>query len=342
MQIASEYGSPNASRPVATIILRAFNQEDFVGDAVRSCFDQTYTPLEIILSDDCSSDGTWQVIKSMAESYTGRHRVVTNRNPENLGIVGHTNKTMQMATGKLILSCAGDDIAAPEKTDRLVKEWAKRPDTTKAVSSGYMSMSLEGVDLGPVSALRSRSRKPEPGALEVIRNRAWCVGAATMWHRDVIDVFGQIPSVARAEDNSLLLRAALLGEVRYVDESLLRKRVGGVSNPTGKPIIDAYFSRARTTCQNRIATVDAFLFDIALADPRLKRALTKACHRRRGPLEFERELGGLERSARLARLPAAVFKAFSRFDSGYLGAALKYSFPDTYIAYRSRRYESRE
>ena len=326
------------TRPLATIIVRAYNQESIVSDAIESCFRQTYSPLEIILSDDCSSDGTWTIIEKMAAGYTGPHKVIATRNPENLGIVEHTNKTMERASGLLILSCAGDDIALPERTERLVSEWSASPETAKAVSSGYIKMSLEGEDLGVVSALRSMRRKAEPTALDVAKNRAWCVGAATLWHRDVIDVFGPIPPSAWAEDRSLLLRAAVLGEVRYIDTALLRKRMGGISNPTGKPIVEGYFRRAKKMCIKEIGTMQALLQDIEASQSESEHALKAACKRRLGELLFEKELGELDRRGRLAHLPGAFLRTALNLRPGYLAAGLKYSFPDAYTAYRRRRY----
>ena len=61
-------------RPLVTFALLAYNQERFVREAVRAAFEQTYRPLEIILSDDCSQDGTFEVLMNMAQSYTGPHK----------------------------------------------------------------------------------------------------------------------------------------------------------------------------------------------------------------------------------------------------------------------------
>ena len=52
-------------------------------------FAQIYSPFEIILSDDCSPDGTFKIMQEMVEAYKGPHEFVLNRNEENLGIGGH-------------------------------------------------------------------------------------------------------------------------------------------------------------------------------------------------------------------------------------------------------------
>ena len=48
--------APTPDRPLVTFALFAYNQEQYIREAVEGAFSQTYEPLEIILSDDCSSD----------------------------------------------------------------------------------------------------------------------------------------------------------------------------------------------------------------------------------------------------------------------------------------------
>lgn len=75
--------------PLITIAVFAYNQEEFIRDAVNGAFSQTYSPLEIILSDDCSSDRTFEIMQEMANTYQGPHRVICRRNPFNLGTALH-------------------------------------------------------------------------------------------------------------------------------------------------------------------------------------------------------------------------------------------------------------
>ena len=63
-------------RALVTFALFAYNQEKFIREAVEGAFSQTYEPLEIILSDDYSSDRTFEIIERMAAEYTGPHRVI--------------------------------------------------------------------------------------------------------------------------------------------------------------------------------------------------------------------------------------------------------------------------
>jgi glycosyltransferase involved in cell wall biosynthesis len=88
--------------PLVSFVLIAYNQEQFIAEAIQGAFAQTYSPLEIILSDDCSRDGTFRIMEEMANAYHGPHTVILNRNPKNLGIGGHVNRVMELAQGEWI------------------------------------------------------------------------------------------------------------------------------------------------------------------------------------------------------------------------------------------------
>jgi cellulose synthase/poly-beta-1,6-N-acetylglucosamine synthase-like glycosyltransferase len=79
--------APSATdRPLVSILLIAYNQEKQIADAVRSALAQTYTPLEIIISDDASSDATFTTIEAAIAGYRGPHKVIARRNAANQGI----------------------------------------------------------------------------------------------------------------------------------------------------------------------------------------------------------------------------------------------------------------
>ena len=325
-------------RPLVTMVLVAYCQENIVAEAIQGCFDQTYQPLEIIVSDDCSQDGTWTTIKDLVAKYQGPHKVVTNRNPKNLGIVRHVNKVLQMASGTLIVACAGDDISMPERTERLVKAWMTDSSTIKSISSACQKITWEGEVIGTVSAFRSLSHAAEPSAMQVIRNRAYCLGATMMWHRDVIDHFGEIPQTSHAEDGPLLLRATLIGRACYVDEPLIKHRVGGVSNPTGTTIIDDYFQHSGEICKKRMQTMSAMITDLSRFTSHDVRNLLKVGRRRLKLLEFENELNNLSLVERRASISIAIWKTLNTGQITYILKSLIYAFPGAYLSYRRRRY----
>ena len=132
-------------RPLATFCLFSYNQEKFIKQAVESAFAQTYEPLEIILSDDHSSDNTFEILQTIAASYSGPHKVYCIKQKHNLGTVNHIIEVARRARGNLIVIAAGDDISNPNRVEVLIKEWQKTK--ASALCSFHDEISEDGTVL---------------------------------------------------------------------------------------------------------------------------------------------------------------------------------------------------
>lgn len=128
--------------PLVTYALFTFNQENFISDAVKSAFAQDYEPLEIIISDDGSTDRTFEIIEEMVAEYRGKHRVIINKNNPNIGTINHVIKISNMASGCFFVVAAGDDISYPNRVSCLVENWKKT--NAMAVVSKYDEISENG------------------------------------------------------------------------------------------------------------------------------------------------------------------------------------------------------
>lgn len=113
----------DGGRPLVTFALFAYNHERYVREAVEAAFAQTYEPLEIILSDDCSTDHTFEIMQEMAAAYRGPHEVWVNRTEENLGLFRHVLDVGGKLKGKLLVLAASDDVSKPQRTEQLVELW---------------------------------------------------------------------------------------------------------------------------------------------------------------------------------------------------------------------------
>ncbi len=110
-------------RPLVTFLIISYNQAPFIREAVEAVFAQDYQPLQIVLSDDCSSDDTFRIMQQMAADYDGPHQVVVRQTPRNSGTVGHVMNAIPHCQGELILLAAGDDKSRPNRTSRTFEEW---------------------------------------------------------------------------------------------------------------------------------------------------------------------------------------------------------------------------
>lgn len=231
MSILSTKAMPETSESaqiLASFLLIAYNQEKYIREAVEGALSQTYSPLEIILSDDCSRDETFSVMQEMAAKYHGPHKIILNRNESNLGLIGHINRVIPMTTGKWIVLAAGDDISMPERTYRSLKI-AYCNEQARSIFVGYK----------PIEGLPDFRDLPEqvPGIRRfpetLDSHGAFGLGACQAIHREVWEHFGPLPSQLHREDALLPFRASLLGCVVIDGETEVRYRVSPESLSKG-------------------------------------------------------------------------------------------------------------
>ncbi|WP_164920656.1 glycosyltransferase family 2 protein [Thermosynechococcus vestitus] len=146
--IIRTYGKKNlpdgtTDRPLVTFAVFAYNQEKYIREAVEDAFAQTYSPLEIILSDDCSSDGTFEIMKQMACEYRGPHRVLVRQSELNFGTALHVSAVAKMACGELLVVAAGDDVSFPHRVEMLVEKWLKSNKEPVLLHSAMIQVSEE-------------------------------------------------------------------------------------------------------------------------------------------------------------------------------------------------------
>lgn len=94
-----------------SVIVITYNQEDLLPAALNSLFSQPVLPYEIIIGDDCSTDGTWDVIQTFYKQYPQIIRPI--RHSHNLGIFQNINTLKPLPTGDIVSILAGDDFYEP-------------------------------------------------------------------------------------------------------------------------------------------------------------------------------------------------------------------------------------
>lgn len=97
-------------RPLVSVLIPVFNGENHLKECVESAVRQTYRPLEIIVSDNASTDGTWNLCRALADQYT---EVRISQNNENIGPVRNWQRCVELAQGSFGKFLYADDLLAP-------------------------------------------------------------------------------------------------------------------------------------------------------------------------------------------------------------------------------------
>jgi glycosyltransferase involved in cell wall biosynthesis len=103
--------------PLVSVILPCYNCSKYIEEAILSIINQTYKNLEIIITDDCSTDNSLQIIESLAKI---DNRIIVIKNRENLKLIKTLNNMIDMAHGKYIARMDGDDISMVDRISRQV------------------------------------------------------------------------------------------------------------------------------------------------------------------------------------------------------------------------------
>ena len=227
--------------PRITLLLFAFNQVALVGDAVRACLAQEGEPLEIVLSDDASTDGTFVELQRLAAAYGGPHHVRVRRNAVNLGVGAHYNAAVADCGGQLIVTAAGDDISLPHRVRTLAAAWDATGQEVDLLASHLIDTDAQGNDVG-VLRVDNLAVWRSPG--QWVHKRPYVVGASHAFTRRLFDRFGPIRADLPYEDQVMALRASCMGGGITLDEPLVRYRRGGLSAASAKRLDAAGYRRA--------------------------------------------------------------------------------------------------
>lgn len=208
------------------MILLAYNQERTVSLAAASCLAQDCEPIEIILSDDASTDRTFALLQEAAAAYRGPHRVCARRNAENLGIGAHYNELLAVSHGQLLVSAAGDDISEPDRVRRLLAAWDGTDGRADLMASHVVDLDGDGQSHGLV---RVDDLSVYGGPQDWASRRPYIIGAGHAFTRRMMERFGPMSRDVFYEDQVMVFRAIASGGAVTVDAPLVRYRRGGTS-----------------------------------------------------------------------------------------------------------------
>lgn len=216
-----------------SVIIPAYNESDSITDAIDSVLGQTYTDLELIVVDDCSSDDTPQVVQAYSDP-----RVTYIRHGRNQGASAARNTGIDVAGGDYIALLDSDDTWHPTKLEKQVSCLASRSDEWIAVycDAEYESdLSVDGI----ISRYlyRNEENRGIEGSEELIQRlitgEASVAAGSTLLAKSeyVREIGGFDEEFARHQDWEFLIRLLEHGKCAYVDEKLVTVKRAGSPSP---------------------------------------------------------------------------------------------------------------
>jgi glycosyltransferase involved in cell wall biosynthesis len=228
---------PVSPMPRLSIGLPVYNGEKFLPQALDCLLAQTFRTFEIIVSDNASTDRTWQICREYASRDT---RIRYLRNDTNLGAIANFNRTFELSAAPLFKWAAHDDLYHSVYLESCVRLLDEDPAVVLAHSGtafirddgqAFPIDSDSGAYVDPKTGDRQRPDSPTIGDSPIAVARFWQVLAHAHWgshmfgiiRREALRQTRLLPNFA-GSDRAMLAELALLGRFRSVPERLYLKR----------------------------------------------------------------------------------------------------------------------
>ena len=226
-----------SAQPLISVIITSYNYRHFIARAIDSVRAQTYPNLEIVIVDNCSTDGT---VAAIEEQYRADPRVRVFVNERNVGELENSNRGFAHSTGAFVLWLSADDWLLPHHIERLYAVFEREPQLDVVHSGAYFADAQERVH----SLRRMAGQLPfdyvdaRDEALDMFLTNCPLCWPTALFRRSVfIDVGPEDIDGPHASDWEMQIRIALAGKrFAYLsDPSTVLRMHGGQG--TGKDYV---------------------------------------------------------------------------------------------------------
>jgi glycosyltransferase involved in cell wall biosynthesis len=220
--VSAEVGQAVDAPPLVSIGVPLHNGERYLREALDSLLAQDYSNLEVVISDNASSDATQRI----CEEYAARDcRVAYHRVDQNMGAIWNFNHVFELTRGEYFMWAAYDDLRAPRFVSACVDALKERPEAVMCCTLiDFIDEEGRPLQTGLVAYAGGPTGKSRIERVrEIAHGEAW-FGVYGLARRSVLE------TVRRATptwgfDVVLLLEMCLLGPVRVLPDRLFSYRL---------------------------------------------------------------------------------------------------------------------
>lgn len=215
------------NEPTVSVILLCHNQSPFVAEALQSVWQQAYAPIQLIVVDDASTDGSTEVIKNLLKD---KPQVPFVGLRENRGNCAAFNEGLKLATGKYIIDLAADDVLMPERVGEQVEFFESLGEEYGVIYSNARYIDKNG-DLIK-NHFSNKSDPPQHDVYEEIISTYFIPPPTMMMRKKVLDELGGYDNSLAYEDFDFWVRSARKYKYAYQPLVLtaIRKVEGSLSS----------------------------------------------------------------------------------------------------------------
>ncbi len=222
--------------PLVSVLLPAFNHADYVHAAVESVLAQTCRDLELVVIDDASTDATWSVLQSFADS-----RLRLQRHDANLGSHATLNELLGLARGTFIAIINSDDVFHPGRLAACIE-------TLQATEADLVGTDITLIDetgqpltehwwVNAFAELKQSWIDTQDWAATLMEGNVFMTTANFCFRRSWLDAVGEFDNLRYVLDYEWLLRGLAMGKkLAWLDTPLLSYRLHPQNTIAEKPL----------------------------------------------------------------------------------------------------------
>lgn len=210
-----------------SVAMTTYNGEKYIIKQIESILSQSKKVDEIIIVDDKSNDKTVEIIKKL-----NCPLIHIYQNQKNLGYIDNFYKAIALTKGDYVFLSDQDDIWEKDKVEKSLSV-LQDSDTNMAVCTGFSLIDQLGnpiIDINNYQINRFILKKHKYIEDITLKRLAFgniVQGCTCCLKRDVIDVYLEIHNKEVIHDYQLMLIAASMGNVKYLNEPLIKYRLHG-------------------------------------------------------------------------------------------------------------------
>lgn len=220
---------------MVTILMATYNGELYLEEQIESILQQTCTGWELIIQDDCSSDGTVAIALKYVKQNPNKMRIVKREYPSS-SAKNNFFSMLKFAKGKYVMTCDQDDVWLPTKVEVTLNEM-QRLEAERGFDRPLLvhtDLRVVNYDLSVIteSMFKRQNLDNRRDKLNNLVVQNIVTGCTMMVNRALLDMVYEAPKEAMMHDWWFALIASAFGKIGFVDQSTVLYRQHG-SNEVG-------------------------------------------------------------------------------------------------------------
>lgn len=230
--------------PLVSVLIPAYNHENYIQETIESIINQTYPNIELIILDDGSKDKTWEKITELKPKCENRFVKIHFETKQNEGTCITLNKLLKLSSGEFVYIIASDDLAKPQAIEKEVKFLQDNPDyalavgdneyvdfmgkqifrTQKAFTSNIKNAKYKTVKEFLSSKLKIDFLSDDFGSYKTLYKENY-IPNGYLIRKNIFETIGNFTKNAPLEDFWLMLQISKYKKMKYIDEILFSYRI---------------------------------------------------------------------------------------------------------------------